>query len=167
MLYHILYPLADQFVALNVFRYLTFRTGGAVITALVISFMVGPVLINMLRDRQRRGQPIRSYGPEGHLLTKQGTPTMGGFMILLALTLATLLWADLNNGYVWAVLGVTIAFGTIGFLDDYMKVSEQDSQGLPIGLQMGVEVWAFNMAGLMMGWISTTAIAALLHTDLG
>ena len=150
MLYHILYPLADQFVALNVFRYLTFRTGGAVITALVISFMVGPVLINMLRDRQRRGQPIRSYGPEGHLLTKQGTPTMGGFMILLALTLATLLWADLNNGYVWAVLGVTIAFGTIGFLDDYMKVSEQDSQGLSGKLKLMMQVAISTVAAF---WI--------------
>ena len=130
MLFHILYPMADQFAVLNVFRYLTFRTGGAIITALVISFMFGPVIINMLKSRQSGGQPIRSDGPEGHLLTKKGTPTMGGFLILLALTLATLLWADLTNRYVWVVLGVTIAYGTIGFLDDYLKVIRQDSKGL-------------------------------------
>ena len=130
MLYHILFPLADQFTVLNVFRYLTFRTGGAIITALIISFMFGPVLINILKTRQNVGQPIREDGPEGHLLTKKGTPTMGGFLILLALTLATLLWADLRNPYIWAVLGVTIAYGTIGFLDDYLKVTRQTSHGL-------------------------------------
>ena len=121
MLFHLLYPMADQFPVLNVFRYLTFRTGGAIITALVVGFMFGPVLINMLKDRQSAGQPIRSDGPEGHLLTKQGTPTMGGFLILLALTVATLLWADLTNPYIWVALGVTIAYGVIGFFDDYLK----------------------------------------------
>ncbi len=130
MLYHLLFPMADQFAVLNVFRYLTFRTGGAIITALIISFLFGPVLINLLRERQNGGQPIRDDGPEGHILTKQGTPTMGGFLILLALSLATLLWADLRNPYVWAVLGVTIAYGTIGFLDDYLKVIRRDASGL-------------------------------------
>jgi phospho-N-acetylmuramoyl-pentapeptide-transferase len=136
MLYHILVPLADQFGALNVFRYLTFRTGGAVITALVLSFLFGPVLIEMLKSRQKGGQPIRADGPETHLLTKQGTPTMGGVLILLALTLATVLWADLGNGFVWAALGVTLAFGTIGFLDDYMKVSKRNAKGLPGKLKL-------------------------------
>jgi phospho-N-acetylmuramoyl-pentapeptide-transferase len=136
MLYHILVPLADQFGALNVFRYLTFRTGGAVITALVLSFLFGPVLIEMLKSRQKGGQPIRADGPETHLLTKQGTPTMGGMLILLALTLATVLWADLGNGFVWAALGVTLAFGTIGFLDDYMKVSKRNAKGLPGKLKL-------------------------------
>jgi phospho-N-acetylmuramoyl-pentapeptide-transferase len=136
MLYHVLVPLADQFGALNVFRYLTFRTGGAVITALVLSFLFGPVLIEMLKSRQKGGQPIRADGPETHLLTKQGTPTMGGMLILLALTLATVLWADLGNGFVWAALGVTLAFGTIGFLDDYMKVSKRNAKGLPGKLKL-------------------------------
>lgn len=140
MLFHLLYPMADQFAALNVFRYLTFRTGGAIMTALIISFLFGPVLIDMLRSRQTAGQPIRADGPEGHLLTKQGTPTMGGFLILLALTLATLLWADLRNGYVWAALGVTIAYGTIGFLDDYLKVKRKDSKGLPGKLKLLMQV---------------------------
>jgi phospho-N-acetylmuramoyl-pentapeptide-transferase len=130
MLYHILFPMADQFAILNVFRYLTFRTGGAMLTALVISFLVGPILIDTLRAQQKGGQPIREDGPEGHLLTKQGTPTMGGFMILLALGLSTLLWADLGNGYIWAAMGVTMSYGTIGFMDDYLKVLKRDSKGL-------------------------------------
>ena len=130
MLFHLLTPMADQFPVLNVFRYLTFRTGGAIITALVVGFLFGPVLINMLKDRQSAGQPIRSDGPEGHLLTKQGTPTMGGFLILLALTVATLLWADLTNPYIWVALSVTIAYGVIGFFDDYLKITRKDSKGL-------------------------------------
>ncbi len=130
MLYHLLVPLAEQFSALNVFRYLTFRTGGAAITALIVSFLVGPLLIKVLRNRQAIGQPIRSDGPESHLLTKKDTPTMGGVLILFALLVATLLWADLTNGYIWATLGVTISFGAIGFVDDFLKVSKRDSQGL-------------------------------------
>ena len=136
MLYHLLFPLADQIAVFNVFRYLTFRTGGAVITALIISFVVGPFLIKALRSKQKRGQPIRDDGPEGHLLTKKGTPTMGGFLILLALSLSTLLWADLSNGYIWASLGVTMAYGGIGFLDDFLKVSKQNSSGLPARLKI-------------------------------
>ncbi len=140
MLYHILFPLADQFSALNVFRYLTFRTGGAVITALIISFLFGPVLIELLKSRQQGGQPIRSDGPESHLLTKQGTPTMGGLLILIALSIATLLWANLTNPFIWACLGVTIAFGTIGFFDDYLKVSKRDSNGLSGRLKLVLQV---------------------------
>ena len=136
MLYHLLFPLADQFAIFNVFRYLTFRTGGAVMTALIVSFVVGPYLIDALRSKQKGGQPIRDDGPEGHLLTKQGTPTMGGFLILLALSIATLLWADLSNGYIWAALGVTMGYGAIGFMDDYLKVSKRDSSGLPGRLKL-------------------------------
>jgi len=131
MLFHLLYPLADQFAFFNVFRYLTFRTGGAVITALVVSFVIGPPLIRMLRKRQAEGQPIRDDGPEGHLLTKRGTPTMGGFLILSALIVSTLLWADLSNGFIWVALLVTVSYGAIGFLDDFRKVVYRDSKGLP------------------------------------
>ena len=140
MLFHILVPLADDFGALNVFRYLTFRTGGAVITALIVSFLFGPVLIELLKSRQQGGQPIRDDGPESHLLTKKGTPTMGGILILIALSSATLLWSDLSNGFVWAGLGVTLAFGMIGFLDDYLKVSKRDSRGLPSKLKFLLHV---------------------------
>ncbi len=161
MLYNILFPLADQFSVLNVFRYLTFRTGGAVITALIISFLFGPVVISMLKNRQQGGQPIREDGPESHLLTKKGTPTMGGFLILLAVTIATLLWTDLTNGYVWAALGVTLAFGTIGFLDDYMKVAQRNSKGLPGKLKLLLQVAISGVAGF---WIMSQMPDALATT---
>jgi phospho-N-acetylmuramoyl-pentapeptide-transferase len=130
MLYSLLFPLADEFGAFNVFRYITFRTGGAVMTALLVSFWLGPSLIRWLKQKQREGQPIRPDGPESHLLTKKGTPTMGGVLILAALTVATLLWADLSNGYVWVVLIVTLGFGLIGFADDYLKLTRRSSGGL-------------------------------------
>src|SRR5471030_1916556 len=104
MLFHLLVPLADQFSPFNLFRYITFRSGGAVVTALIISFLTGPRIIAWLRSKQAEGQPIRSDGPESHLLTKKGTPTMGGFLILLALVTSTLLWAELSNGFVWVTL---------------------------------------------------------------
>jgi phospho-N-acetylmuramoyl-pentapeptide-transferase len=136
MLYHLLVPLSDTFNALNLFRYITFRSGGAVMTALIISFLLGPGVIRWLKRKQREGQPIRLDGPESHLLTKKGTPTMGGVLILLALALATLLWADLSNGYVWVVLIVTLGFGGIGFLDDYLKLTKRTSGGLPGRLKL-------------------------------
>ncbi|MEO8685324.1 MAG: phospho-N-acetylmuramoyl-pentapeptide-transferase, partial [Devosia sp.] len=107
--------LGDSITALNVFRYITFRTAGAVVTALFFVFMCGPGMIALLRLKQGRGQPIREDGPAGHLLTKKGTPTMGGLMILSGAVLSTLLWSNLSNGYVWVVLFVTIGFGAIGF----------------------------------------------------
>ena len=110
-----LYQYADTFSVLNLFRYLTFRTGGAVMTALLVAFIFGPAVIRWLKSKQTNGQPIRDCGPESHLITKQGTPTMGGFLILLGMTLATLLWADLRNPYVWAVMMVTLGFGVKGF----------------------------------------------------
>ena len=131
MLYSLLVPLADHLGILNVVRYITFRTGGAVMTALVVSFVLGPGLIRWLRKKQREGQPIRLDGPESHLLTKKGTPTMGGVLILIALTTATLLWADLSNGYVWVALIVTLGYGLIGFADDYLKLTKRSSGGLP------------------------------------
>ncbi len=130
MLYHLLVPLSEQIPLFNVFRYLTFRTGGAVITALIISFLYGPRFIRWLKAKQREGQPIRDDGPESHVLTKAGTPTMGGFLILIAVGVSTLLWADLSNAYVWATLLVTIGYGAIGFLDDYRKVTKRSTEGL-------------------------------------
>jgi phospho-N-acetylmuramoyl-pentapeptide-transferase len=131
MLFNLLAPLADRFEPFNLFRYITFRTGGAVATALVISFLLGPHLIAWLKQMQREGQPIREDGPESHLISKKGTPTMGGVLILAAITLSTLLWADVTNGYVWLVLFVTFGFGAIGAADDYLKLSRRSSRGLP------------------------------------
>ncbi|MDE3061279.1 MAG: phospho-N-acetylmuramoyl-pentapeptide-transferase [Pseudomonadota bacterium] len=130
MLYNLLFPLAKQFELFNLFRYLTFRSGGAVFTALLISFYAGPKIIRWLKSKQAEGQPIRLDGPESHLLTKKGTPTMGGTMILLAVSLSTLLWADLTNAYVWIVLTVTLGFGAIGFVDDFLKLTKRNSKGL-------------------------------------
>ena len=150
MLFHILYPLADQFSALNVFRYITFRTGGAMMTALIVSFLFGPVMIEILRSRQGQGQPIRDDGPESHLLTKKGTPTMGGVLILLAVCTATLLWVDLTNPYIWAVLGVTCGFGVIGFLDDFLKVSKRNSKGLSGKLKLAMQL---SISAVATFWI--------------
>ena len=150
MLYNLLFPFADQFPAFNVFRYLTFRTGGAVMTALIISFVIGPWLIRVLHLRQKGGQPIRLDGPESHLLTKQGTPTMGGLMILIALVVSTVLWADISNGYVWVALGVTVSYGVIGFLDDYLKVSRRSHNGLSGKVKLILQT-AFALAGAL--WV--------------
>ncbi len=139
MLYYLI-QFSDQFGALNVFRYITFRTGGAIMTAMVFMFIFGPGLITALRVRQGKGQPIREDGPASHLLEKQGTPTMGGVMILMAWSTATLLWSNLSNHYVWIVFWVTMLFGMIGFYDDFLKVSRQDHHGFPGRIRLLLEV---------------------------
>ncbi|MCC6000377.1 MAG: phospho-N-acetylmuramoyl-pentapeptide-transferase [Pararhodobacter sp.] len=119
--------LSETFTVFNLFRYITFRAGAAFFTALVFGFVFGKPLIEYLRRRQKGGQPIREDGPESHLISKAGTPTMGGLLILSALVVSTLLWARLDNGYVWMVLLVTVAFGLIGFADDYTKVKARNN----------------------------------------
>mgnify|MGYP003571032434 FL=1 len=131
MIYHLLTDYADQVSVFNVFRYITFRTGAAMFTALLVSFLLGPMVIEGLRARQSQGQPIREDGPQSHLLTKKGTPTMGGLLILLGMVPAVLLWGDLTNPYVWIVLLVTLGYGAIGFADDYMKVAKVNTAGVP------------------------------------
>jgi phospho-N-acetylmuramoyl-pentapeptide-transferase len=121
---------ADKLNVLNVFRYLTVRTGGAAGTAFLFVFLFGPWIIDHLRLRQGKGQPIRTDGPESHLLTKKGTPTMGGLMILSGVVVSTVLWANPTNPYVWVVLGVTLGFGLVGFYDDYLKVTQQTHAGI-------------------------------------
>ena len=158
MLYSLLAPLADEFGALNVVRYLTFRGGAAIITALVASFLLGPAVIRWLSRRQGNGQPIRDDGPAGHLETKRGTPTMGGFLILLALALGTLLWADLGNGFVWVVLAVTLGFGCVGFIDDYLKVTRRHHRGLPGAAKLLLQ---FAIAGGAVAWIAALLPPAL------
>ena len=128
MLYHLLYPLHTEFSVLYIFRFITFRTIYATITALVIAFILGPWLIAKLQNLQI-GQSIRKVGPESHF-KKEGTPTMGGTLILAAIVLPTLLWADLTNIYVWVTLMVTVGFGAVGFVDDYRKVKKRNSDGL-------------------------------------
>jgi len=149
MLYHLLTPYADSFQLFNVFRYLTFRTGGAVMTALLISFFVGPSLIRWMRKKQGRGQPIRQDGPQSHIISKAGTPTMGGVLILMSMTIATLLWARLDNVYVWVVMGVTLAFGALGFIDDYLKVTKQTASGVVGSLKLVVQFAVALLAGYL------------------
>jgi phospho-N-acetylmuramoyl-pentapeptide-transferase len=149
---------SGDFAVFNLFRYLTFRTGGAVLTAMIIAFLFGPAIIRWLKSRQTNGQPIREDGPESHLLTKQGTPTMGGMMMLLAIGVSTLLWADLSNAYVWAVLTVTLGFGAIGFADDYLKVTRKHHGGLPGRLKLILEA-AIAIAVSVWIIMSTTDIA--------
>jgi phospho-N-acetylmuramoyl-pentapeptide-transferase len=124
---------------LNVFRYITFRTGGAVVTAALFVFLFGPWIIDHLRVRQGKGQPIRADGPQSHLISKKGTPTMGGLMILSGLVVSTLLWANPLNPYVWIVLAVTLGFGFVGFYDDYLKVTKQTTTGFGGKLRLLLE----------------------------
>ncbi|MBJ3774943.1 phospho-N-acetylmuramoyl-pentapeptide-transferase [Acuticoccus mangrovi] len=138
-MFEYLASFAGEFSPLNVFRYITFRTGGALITALFVTFLFGPAIIRSLRVRQGKGQPIREDGPASHLLTKRGTPTMGGLMILSGLLIATLLWADLGNLYVWLVLFVTLGFGAIGFYDDYLKVKRATHGGFSGRMRLAIE----------------------------
>jgi phospho-N-acetylmuramoyl-pentapeptide-transferase len=130
MFHYFLVPLSEHMGVLNVFRYITFRTGGAVATALLIAFWLGPRTIAWLRVRQGKGQPIRSDGPQRHIVEKQGTPTMGGLIILVPSIVATLLWADLTDPYVWIAVFVTVSFGLLGFADDYLKVTKRSSAGV-------------------------------------
>jgi phospho-N-acetylmuramoyl-pentapeptide-transferase len=129
MLYLLLSPFAKEFIFFNLFRYITFRTGCAIITTLLLAFWLGPRLIKWLRSKQGEGQPIRADGPETHI-SKKGTPTMGGIIILIPFFISTLLWADLSNFYVWITLGVTLGFGLVGFCDDYLKLTKRNTKGV-------------------------------------
>src|ERR1700729_2716287 len=132
-------PLLGPFrTFLNVFRYITFRTGGAMVTGALFVFLFGPWIIDHLRIRQGKGQPIRTDGPQTHLV-KIGTPTMGGLMILSGLVVATLLWANPLNPYVWIVLAVTLGFGFVGFYDDYLKVTKQTHSGFAGRIRLAIE----------------------------
>src|SRR3569833_1467487 len=135
----------DQLAFFRLFGYLTFRAGAAVITALVIAFWINPMLIRWLKVKQGKGQPIREDGPKRHIIEKAGTPTMGGLLILIPWLGSTLLWASLSNRYVWIVLLVTAAFGLLGFMDDYYKVTKRTSDGLSSKARLAIE---FAVAGL-------------------
>ena len=160
MFYNFLYPLADLFSPFNLFRYLTFRSIAAFLTALVLSFVIGGGLIRWLRSKQRQGQPIRDDGPASHL-SKKGTPTMGGLLILITTTVGTLLWADLTNRYVWIVLGITLAFGAIGFWDDFLKVTKKNPKGVPGKIKL---VMSILFAAVATWFIAVASPAPLRFT---
>ncbi len=152
MLYAFLAQYIDQVPGLNVVRYITFRTGASIMTAMIVCFVFGSSIITWLKSKQRNGQPIREDGPESHLITKQGTPTMGGVMILLGIFVGTILWSDLQNQYVWAVLCITLGFGLVGFVDDYLKVTQGSSAGISGRLRLLIE---FSIAGAVVIWMMT------------
>ena len=135
---------------LNLLRYLTFRGGMAVATSQLVVVAMGSRFIRWMRARQGRGQPIRADGPERHILEKSGTPTMGGLMFLAGIAVATLLWADLSNIYVWVVLGVTLAFGALGFMDDYAKVTRQSAAGISGRMRLAAEAAVAVLAVFLM-----------------
>ena len=142
MLYEWLTRYADDFQLFNLFNYITFRVGAALMTSMLIAFILGPKMITLLRAKQGKGQPIREDGPEGHIIQKAGTPTMGGLLILLSVLISTLLWGDLSNPFLWTIMLVTTSFGLIGFYDDYLKVSKQNPKGfsgkIKIILEFGI-----------------------------
>ncbi|MBL3569183.1 phospho-N-acetylmuramoyl-pentapeptide-transferase [Rhodovulum sp. BSW8] len=145
--------LSDGGGVFNLFRYITFRAGCAFFTALVFGFLFGRPLINLLRKRQKNGQPIRADGPESHITSKAGTPTMGGVLILGGLIVSTLLWGRLDNAYVWLLLFVTLSFGAIGFADDYAKVSKNNTKGVPGRVRFGLGLLIAAIAGLWAAWV--------------
>jgi phospho-N-acetylmuramoyl-pentapeptide-transferase len=161
MLYWLV-DLSDKLSVLNVFRYITFRTGGAVITALVFVFLFGQFMIDRLRLFQGKGQPIRSDGPKSHIIAKAGTPTMGGLMILSGLLVSTLLWANPANPYVWAVLFVTLGFGFVGFYDDYLKIKRQRSDGFSARTRLGIEALIAAIACIVMVELSRAPFSTTL-----
>jgi len=154
--------LAGELSIFNIFRYITFRTGGALITALLFVFLFGPMIIRSLRVRQGKGQPIRKDGPERHLIQKQGTPTMGGLMILSGLTFATLLWGNLRNPYVWVVLGVTLVYGTVGLYDDYLKVTKQSAAGFRGRIKIVIEAVVALIATAVIVHVGEEPLSAAL-----
>jgi phospho-N-acetylmuramoyl-pentapeptide-transferase len=161
MLYWLV-DLSDKLSVFNVFRYITFRTGGSVVTALLFVFLFGGKIIDLLRIKQGKGQPIRTDGPASHLVTKIGTPTMGGLMILSGLVVSTVLWANPANPYVWIVLGVTLGFGLIGFYDDYLKVTRQTHSGFSGRIRLTLETIIAMLACVAIAQLGRTPFATSL-----
>jgi len=161
MLYHLLTPLAEDYIIFNLFSYITFRTGGAIMTAAIIGFIIGPKVIKWLKSKQGAGQPLRDIGPDhAH---KHGTPTMGGLMILISASIATLLWSDLTNLYVWMVMGVFLSFGLIGFADDYKKLTKRSHEGVSgkvrLVLESLIALAAFGAIYTLNDWSFTSGLA--------
>src|SRR5215470_13040193 len=161
-MFYWLSSFSDTISVLNVFRYITTRTGGAMVTAGVFVFLFGPSIINRLRLSQGKGQPIRPDGPQSHLVSKKGTPTMGGLMILSGLIVSTVLWANPGNPYVWVVLGVTLGFGSIGFYDDYLKVTKQTHAGVSGRTRLLIEFLIAGAACYAIAVLGRTPMATSL-----
>jgi len=162
MLFNLLAPLSDELNPLNVFRYQTFRAGSAILFAFFLTLLIGPRIIAWLKIKQREGQPIREDGPESHLLTKKGTPTMGGLMFLISACATTILWADVGNPYVWVVLMVTIGYGAIGFGDDFLKLTKRNTKGLPGRVKLLAQFLIGGLASLIVIWVAPEPLSTAL-----
>ena len=158
MLPDLLLPLAGEYQIFNLFRYITFRSGGAMLTSLILALMFGDAFIRWLRSHQAEGQPIRSDGPESHILTKAGTPTMGGLLILACFILATLLWVPLKNPYLWPVLLVAASYGAIGAVDDWLKLKKRSSDGMSGRQKLLFQIVAAFLASLILIQLSPEAL---------
>ena len=161
-MFYWLTELSDKISFFNVFRYITFRTGGAIVTALVFVFLLGGPIIDLLRLKQGKGQPIRKDGPERHLVQKQGTPTMGGLMILSGVTVSVLLWGNLRNPYVWVVLLLTLVYGAVGLYDDYLKVTKQSAEGFRGRIKIIIEAAAAVVATAVIVHVGQEPLATSL-----
>jgi len=148
MFYHLFFPIADQISFFNIFRYITFRSAAATVTALIISLLIGPAIIRMLKGKQVK-EKIRKEGPESHYV-KEGTPTMGGLIILAAIIIPTLLWADLSNRFILVILLITVWLGAIGFMDDYLKAIKGQTKGLVGKKKMFAQVVLGVIVGLLL-----------------
>ena len=166
MLYNLLTPYAGEFILFNLFRYITFRSGAACLTALVVSFWLGPRVIRRLRSLQKNGQPIRTDGPERHLIEKKGTPTMGGVLILFALIISTLLWVDLTNPYIWPVLFVTTGYGALGFVDDYRKLARNNHNGVSARVKIAVQTVIGLIAAVWIMMVTREPLATSLTVPI-
>ena len=158
MLPDLLLPLAGEYQIFNLFRYITFRSGGAMLTSLILALMFGDAFIRWLKSHQAEGQPIRSDGPESHILTKAGTPTMGGLLILACFILSTLLWVPLKNPYLWPVLLVAASYGAIGAVDDWLKLKKRSSDGMSGRQKLLFQVVAAFLASLILIQLSPEAL---------
>ncbi|MFO0402842.1 MAG: phospho-N-acetylmuramoyl-pentapeptide-transferase [Alphaproteobacteria bacterium] len=159
MIYNLLLPFAEEYALANLARYHTFRAGAACLTALLISLVFGSAIINWLRGFQRGGQPIREDGPARHIIEKKGTPTMGGVLILLGMVGSTLLWADLRNGFVWAVLFITCGYGALGFADDWLKVTKRNTKGVSGRVKLMVQAGLGLIAAIWITWLMPGALS--------
>ncbi|MFZ8864275.1 MAG: phospho-N-acetylmuramoyl-pentapeptide-transferase [Rickettsiales bacterium] len=166
MLYSIFEPLFSDHAFYNLFRYISFRSGGAFFTSLIISFIFGPKIIAFLKSKQSFGQPIREDGPKSHLETKQGTPTMGGIIIIFSMLFSLLIWTNLTNHYVWFVIFIIISFSLIGFVDDYLKLTHRNSKGISTRKKLLLQLIFSFIAVLWLRSIFPNEVAGNLYLPI-
>ncbi len=154
MIYNLALSFANEYNFLSIFKYITFRAGASFATAMIICFITGPFIINILKRKQKKGQPIRLDGPKWQIEAKKGTPTMGGTLILFSLIVSTLLWTDVFNIFIWLLLFITISFGLIGFIDDYLKLSKYSHKGLPGKVKIFLQIVFSFLFSLLLFYYS-------------